>query len=109
MATKVDDKPRVPLDTLALLIFFPLILSNDGKGEIFVHQRSIDKLNPAAPGLGEGETLVFNVRSTPKGFEAVNVTGPNGEPVVGSKRESRRRVNGKAIFLSQLSSWIIAL
>ena len=67
----------------------------DESGDIFVHRRSIATNNPqlAVPSLGDGENVEFNVITTAKGPEAVNVTGPRGTSVKGSTHawEKRRK------------------
>ena len=65
---------------------YGFITLEDGSQEIFVHRRSIAENNPqlAVPSLGDGESVEFNVITTAKGPEAVNVTGPRGTSVKGS-------------------------
>ena len=69
---------------------FGFITRNDTKEDIFVHQSSIILKNRShkRSSLGDGEEVEFDVRKSEKGFEAVNVKGPNGQPVLGSKHAS---------------------
>ena len=71
---------------------FGFITRNDTKEDIFVHQSSIILKNNShkSSSLGDGEEVEFDVRKSEKGFEAVNVTGPNRQPVIGKKNAFKK-------------------
>jgi len=62
---------------------YGFITRGDTNDDVFVHSRSIRGGDSGS--LDEGETVEFDVVQGQKGFEASNVTGPNGAAVKGSK------------------------
>jgi len=62
--------------------------ADDKAASVFVHQSSIK--SPGFRSLGEDEKVEYSLESDDKGrVKAVNVTGPSGGPVVGSRRNRR--------------------
>jgi cold shock CspA family protein len=64
-----------------------LLIRNDNGQDIYAHFTSVAKKNPShrLRSLGDGELVRFNIVDTAKGLEAIEITGPDGEPVIGSE------------------------
>ncbi|KAK8314798.1 hypothetical protein V6Z12_D01G196000 [Gossypium hirsutum] len=87
--------PSVPRVSVALLMVkwfddqkgYGFISPDDGGDDLFVHQSSIR--SEGFRSLADGEEVEYVVESSEGRPKAVEVTGPNGNPVRGSSRSGR--------------------
>ncbi|XP_072906369.1 Y-box-binding protein 1-like [Hemitrygon akajei] len=66
---------------------YGFINRNDTKEDVVVHQTAIKKSNARKylRGVGDSETVEFNIVEGEYGAEAANITGPGGVPAQGSR------------------------
>ncbi|PPD86240.1 hypothetical protein GOBAR_DD16827 [Gossypium barbadense] len=75
---------------------FGFITPTDGGDDVFVHQSSIR--SDGFRSLADGEEVEFVIESSEGRSKAVDVTGPNGEPVRGSSRSGRGGAGGGGVY-----------
>jgi Y-box-binding protein 1 len=70
---------------------------DDTNEDIFIHQSAISKNNPNKykKSVGENERVEFDIVLSDKGQEARNVTGLNGEHVIGSNYAADKKSRKK--------------
>jgi cold shock CspA family protein len=66
---------------------FGFIVPDNAEWEVFVHHTAI-RNSGGFRSLAEGEFVEFDVLEGKKGMQAANVTGPNGESVIGDPEAS---------------------
>lgn len=79
---------------------FGFVTRTDTNQDIFVHKSGIQGTSKSMPSLDDGEPVEFDVIEDGNRLLAINVTGPNGTllrgskyaPVVPNMRQSRPRV-----------------
>lgn len=68
---------------------FGFVTRNDNNQDIFVHRSGIQHLNSnSQPGLDDGEPVEFDIVQEGNRLIAINVTGPSGNTLRGSKYAS---------------------
>ena len=72
---------------------YGFIVPTDGTSDVFVHQTAI--VADGFRSLADGEEVEFKVIEDPNGkIKAVDVTGPEGEPVKGAPFQARDEYDG---------------
>jgi len=67
---------------------FGFVTRSDNNQDIFVHRSGIQAINSTQSGLDDGEPVEFDLYQEGQRLLAVNVTGPNGQNLRGSKYAS---------------------
>ena len=75
---------------------YGFVCRDDTQEDVFLHQSSIVRNNPLKykKSVGQDERVEFDVVQGDKGNEAANVSGINGQPVVGSEYAANKRTGG---------------
>jgi len=80
---------------------YGFITRNDNNQDVFVHRSGIQSNNNAMTGLDDGEPVEFNIFNDGNQVLAINVTGPNGSILRGSKYAAPSSFNNNNLNGSQ--------